>query len=251
MRLVVLYTFLLSLLVMPLQVFADWQRFAALKEKIQDMTPIESGLELTLPLVADDGSAVPLKVAFKGSLAENEHITRLWILADRNPNPDVIDFEISEHIPRIELSTRIRLGESQTVYALAQSNQGNLWLAQQEVRVTVSGCLMSGDDTTAETVMSQPRVALPRNPVAGEAAELRTMINHPMETGFREDEQGNLIAQQLVESLQVTRADQPVITANFHTGTSANPFVAFFLDQFDELMFTWTDQQGQQLSEQR
>ncbi len=250
MRLMWMFSLLLSLFISS-HALADWQRFSALSDKVGNNTPHKDNLNLSLPLVADDGSAVSLKVAFTGNLPEGEYISRIWILADKNPNPDVIDFELSSAIPRIELTTRIRLGESQTVYALAQSNQGNFWLTQQDVRVTVSGCLMANDDTQAETTMNQPRVALPRNPKAGEAAELRTMINHPMETGFREDGQGGFVPQQLVESLEVFHLNNPIMTVNFHTGTSANPFVAFFLDQFDNLSFTWTDQKGQQVTEER
>lgn len=251
MRLGVLLFSVLSLAFLPIHAAADWRRVPALSEKIGDHSPNVSGVAIALPLVADDGSAVPLKVTFNGALEENEQITHLWIYASQNPNAEVIDFEISEFIPRIEMSTRIRLSETQTVYALARSNQDNFWLTSQEVRVTVSGCLMSGDDTLVDQQMSQPRVALPRNPQKGVASELRTMINHPMETGFREDGQGGVVPQQLVEQLAITRGETPLLTANFHTGTSANPFVAFYLDEFEHLNFTWTDQSGHQVTEQR
>lgn len=245
-------TLLILLLLLPLHTMADWQRIEALKNKVGTETPQTSGLQIGLPLVADDGASVPLKVTFNGTLAADEYISGLYVFASQNPRAEVIEFAFSDAIPRIEVSTRIRLSETQTVYVLAKSNQGNLWLANQDVRVTVSGCLMTDEDgTVTEAQMSQPRIALPRNPKAGEAAELRTMINHPMETGFREDSQGNLIPQQLIESLRVSRGDETLFSVTFNTGTSANPFVAFFLGQFDDLTFTWTDQQGQQLSETR
>lgn len=250
MRLSFLISFVM-LCLWPLQVSAHWQSFGVLGDKLAGQTPQESGIDLSLPLVVDDGSAVTLKVAFNDTLETDEFITQLWILADKNPNPEVIDFVLGAQIPKVEMTTRIRLAESQTVYALAKSNLGRYWLTQQEVRVTVSGCLIGEENLAADTQMSQPRVALPRNPADGTAMEIRTMINHPMETGFREDNQGALIPQQLVDSLTVTLKGETVFHANFHTGTSANPFVTFFIDQFEDLTFTWTDQQGRQISEAR
>lgn len=250
MRSLLLLGFILTM-TFSVNASSDWRHFPAVAERLGNQSPTEAGIDLNIPLVIDDGSSVNLKVSFNGSLANEEYLSRLWILADKNPNPDVIDFELSQAIPKLELTTRIRLGESQTVYALAQSNQGNFWLTSKDVRVTVSGCLMGNEEPQADIAMTQPRVALPRNPTPGNAAELRTMINHPMETGFREDGQGGYIPQQLVKSLNVTQAGNPVIDINFHTGTSANPFVAFFTDQFSDLTFTWTDQHGAQVTETR
>lgn len=230
---------------------ADWQRIEAINAYLTNQQPQQGGINIGLPLVAEDGSAVPLKITFGGELANEEYIDTIRVFASNNPNTEVIDFELSAAIPRTELSTRIRLSESQTLYVVAKSNQDNYWIASRDIRVTVSGCLMAGDGDTAATGMSQPRVALPRNAIAGEAAEIRTMINHPMETGFREDGQGETVAQNLVESLQVSSAGQDVLTVHFHTGTSANPFVGFYLDRFDDLSFTWTDQQAERITETR
>ena len=247
---IVVLALLLGSLSLP-AIAADWQRIEAINTYLTNQQPQQGGINIGLPLVAEDGSAVPLKITFSGELANEEYIDTIRVFASNNPNTEVIDFELSAAIPRTELSTRIRLSESQTLYVVAKSNQDNYWIASRDIRVTVSGCLMAGDEDTTATGMSQPRVALPRSATPGEAAEIRTMINHPMETGFREDGQGGTVAQSLVESLQVSRAGQDVLTVHFHTGTSANPFVGFYLDQFDDLSFTWTDQQAERITETR
>ncbi|KAA0875048.1 thiosulfate oxidation carrier protein SoxY [Nitrincola tapanii] len=225
---------------------------AALQQAITQADALETqGLNLNLPLVAEDGSAVPLKVQFNAPLAEGEWITQLRVFASGNPNAEVIDFEPSAAISQLEFSSRIRLSESQDVYVLASSNQGRQWLASRQVRVTLSGCLMSGDEDTTQMGMSQPRIALPRQAQAGKPAEIRTLINHPMETGFRETASGETLAASLVDHLVISRAGETLLRVKFYTGTSANPFVSFFLDQQDQLTFTWTDDQGQQIQETR
>lgn len=247
---IVVLALLLSSFSLP-ALAADWQRIEAINSYLTNQKPQQDGLNIGLPLVAEDGSAVPLKITFNGELANDEYIDTLRVFASNNPNAEVIDFSLSAAIPRTELSTRIRLSESQTLFVVAKSNLDNYWIANRDIRVTVSGCLMAGDEETTASGMSQPRVALPRNATPGEAAEIRTMINHPMETGFRDDGQGGTHAENLVDSLEVIRAGEALIKVHFHTGTSANPFVGFYLDQFDDLSFTWTDQQAERITESR
>lgn len=247
---IVVLAWLLGSLALPAAA-ADWRRIEAINSYLTDQQPQAGGIDIGLPLVAEDGSAVPLKITMTAALAANEYIDSVRVFASHNPNAEVIDFELSSAIPRTELSTRIRLSESQTLFVVAKSNLDNYWIANRDIRVTVSGCLMAGDADSTDNGMSQPRVALPRSATAGDAAEIRTMINHPMETGFRDDGQGGTHAENLVESLEVSQAGTALVKVNFHTGTSANPFVGFYLDQFDDLRFTWTDQQGQRITETR
>jgi sulfur-oxidizing protein SoxY len=228
----------------------DWQRVAPLAQAVNSEAVLSKGIDITLPLVAENGAAVPLRVNFDTSqLTESEFIRSIRVFSSGNPNAEVIDFHFEAPFSRIELSTRIRLSESQKVFVLAESNQGRQWLSQRDVRVTVSGCLMTGDDSVDAAVMSSPRIALPRNARSGEAAEVRTLINHPMETGFRETAAGEVIPQQLVESLTIEQNDQPILLVKFHTGTSANPFVSVFLDEIDNLLFRWEDQLGERIEE--
>ncbi|WP_417581503.1 thiosulfate oxidation carrier protein SoxY [Nitrincola sp.] len=247
---IVVLVLVLSSISLPV-LAADWQRIEAINSYLTNQQPQQGGVNIGLPLVAEDGSAVPLKITFSGELADDEYIDTIRVFASNNPNTEVIDFELSAAIPRTELSTRIRLRESQTLFVVAKSNLDNYWIASRDIRVTVSGCLMAGDVETTATGMSQPRVALPRSATPGEAAEIRTMINHPMETGFRDDGQGGTLAENLVESLEVSQAGEVLLTVGFHTGTSANPFVGFYLDQFSDLSFTWTDQQAERITETR
>lgn len=241
---------LVSCLPATAQTASDWQRLAPLAQTVKAEEVLSKGIDLTLPLVAENGAAVPLRVNFDTSqLAESEFIRSIRVFSSGNPNAEVIDFHFEAPFSRVELSTRIRLSESQTVFVLAESNQGRQWLNQRDVRVTVSGCLMTGDDSVEAAAMSTPRIALPRNTRPGEAAEVRTLINHPMETGFRETAAGDVIPQQLVESLTIEHNNQPILLVKFHTGTSANPFVSVFLDETDNLLFRWEDQQGERVEE--
>jgi len=231
---------------------ASWASFAPVQEALQGIEPQTSGLQLDLPLVSEDGASVPLAVRFQGELVAEDQIKTLRVFATGNPNPEIIDFHFQDSRVLPDLATRVRLNESQTVIALAISESGQAWVTEREVRVTVSGCLMRSDED-AEAGMQNPRIALPRRMSAGQPAEIRTLINHPMETGLREDEQGNLLSQNLVESLTLQLDGKQAFKATFHTGTSANPYLRLQvkLPASAEAIFTWRDQQGQQVAEER
>lgn len=230
----------------------SWQQFAPLQQVLNGKTPEAQGLQLDLPLVSEDGSAVSLSVRFTGNLAADDALVSIRIFATGNPRAEVIDFLFQDASAIADLSTRIRLNESQTVIALATSRSGKHWVVERDVRVTVSGCLMRSDEQ-ADGGMQNPRIALPRRIQKGQVFEVRTLLNHPMETGLREGPDGRLLPQNLVKSLQVQLAGQPAFETRFHSGTSANPYVRFNLNVQNNTTarFIWTDQQDRQLVEQR
>jgi len=95
---------------------------------------------LDLPEVAENGASVPLAVSVQSPMTAAEHVTDLWIAADGNPNPGVIALSFGPDSGKAAVQLRIRLAQSQTVHALARMNDGSLWTARREVKVTTGGC---------------------------------------------------------------------------------------------------------------
>ncbi len=121
------------------------------------------------------------------------------------------------------------------------------------MRVTISGCLTRQDADTANGQMQNPRIALPRHIQPGQPLELRTLINHPMETGLRNATDGSIVPQNLISNLQLSINQQPALEVLFANGTSANPYVRLSLqpEQAADLTFRWQDQQGSEVVETR
>lgn len=223
-----------------------WQREGAVMSALDGLVPALDGLVLELPLVAEDGSSVSLSVKFEGNLEPGEHIQSLRLLAPGNPRPEVADYSLSALATPVAITTRVRLSESQQVVALAITNQDRAFIATRDVRVTVSGCLV-GTGEQARMAMQNPRVAFAGKLAKGQPVTVRTLINHPMETGLRPDgERAAEVKQQLVESLTVTLEGEPVLTSRFYTGTSANPYLQFRMTpaRAGDLQLTWQDQNG-------
>lgn len=93
--------------------------------------------------------------------------------------------------------------------------------------------------------MNAPRIRAPRSARAGEVVEIRTLLEHPMETGLRQ-EGGRTVPRDMLSRLLVRVNGEVALQAEFRNGSAANPFHVFFLrvERTSELDFTWTDEAG-------
>ena len=222
-----------------------WQRLDATQQLLGDATPRTQGLELDLPHVSEDGSAVPLTVRFTDGLGEGDYIERIDLFANGNPYPEIATFHLTPLSGKTEISTRVRLNETQQVIAVATSQQGEQFVTAREVRITVSGCLVRSGGTAPEA-LSNPRVNLPTGMSPGEPAEVRTLINHPMETGLREDANGDLMPRHIIERFHVSLDGETAFEAELHQSVSAKPYLRFYLapQASGEAEFSWQDNSG-------
>jgi len=82
----------------------------------------------------------------------------------------------------------------------------------------------------------------------GDTAEVKALMQHPMETGQRKDEQGNKIPAHFITSLIATVGDRTVMEAQWGAAVSQNPFLAFRvkgLKPGDEVVLSYTDNKGE------
>lgn len=93
--------------------------------------------------------------------------------------------------------------------------------------------------------LATPRVRIPSRVRAGEVFEVRTLIEHPMETGLRA-EAGRAIPRDLLERLVVRVNGETAFEARLANGTAANPFHVFFLrlERTSEIELIWSDERG-------
>ncbi|HKB83634.1 MAG TPA: thiosulfate oxidation carrier complex protein SoxZ [Burkholderiales bacterium] len=94
--------------------------------------------------------------------------------------------------------------------------------------------------------MGAGRVRMPASAKRGEVIEIRTLVQHPMESGFRLDNTGKEIPRHIVESFECTYNGREIFRAKLHPAVSTNPFFTFYAVAVEsgELVFTWRDDQG-------
>ena len=92
------------------------------------------------------------------------------------------------------------------------------------------------------------RVQIPPSVRRGEVFEIRLLLQHPMETGYRFDVLGSAVPKNVVHTLTVDYAGQRIFQAEMGTGISANPFLSFYTRATEsaDLLLAWADDRGQQ-----
>lgn len=96
---------------------------------------------------------------------------------------------------------------------------------------------------------AQPRVRIPRSARPGEVIEIRTLIDHRMDTGIRHDS-ATVPPRDMLRRLDVRMNGVVVFSADLRNGTSANPYHVFFVrvTTNSEFSFVWTDETGRSVS---
>ena len=94
--------------------------------------------------------------------------------------------------------------------------------------------------------MAKALIRIPAEAKKGEAIEIKTLISHPMESGQRRDNMGQLIPRQILNRFVCAYNGGEVFRADFFPAIAANPFLSFFTvaTESGELAFTWTDDDG-------
>ncbi len=94
--------------------------------------------------------------------------------------------------------------------------------------------------------MAGVRISVPKTAAAGEVIEIRVLIQHPMESGFRRGPRGEAIPRDIITTFECLYAGETVFSADFFPAVAANPFLTFHTRAVESgpLLFRWTDQKG-------
>jgi sulfur-oxidizing protein SoxZ len=86
----------------------------------------------------------------------------------------------------------------------------------------------------------------PKTARRGEVIEIKTMIAHPMETGYRTGTNGTTIPRNIISRFVCIYDGEEVFSAELFPAVAANPLIAFttVAVRSGTLTFTWTDDSG-------
>lgn len=94
--------------------------------------------------------------------------------------------------------------------------------------------------------MARTLINVPATVKRGQVFEVRTLIAHPMETGYRHDGDGQAVPRDLLRRFECRYNGVPVFGAELFTAVAANPYIAFHLRAADSgtLTLSWTGDNG-------
>jgi sulfur-oxidizing protein SoxY len=114
---------------------------AAIRTAIGDATPVEGGITLKLPAIAENGAQVPLTVTVEGATTAQRFVRAIHLFATRNPTPGIAGYTLGPAAGRAQVTTRVRLAEGQRVLAYAVWSDRTVNRTAAETVVTVGGCV--------------------------------------------------------------------------------------------------------------
>jgi sulfur-oxidizing protein SoxY len=95
---------------------------------------------LDLPPLVENGNSVPLNVVVESPMTAADHVKAIHIFNEKNPQPNVVSFHLGPRAGRANVSTRVRLSDSQKVVAIAELSDGSFWSGSADVIVTIAAC---------------------------------------------------------------------------------------------------------------
>ena len=114
---------------------------AAIKEVTGEAAIRAGRVTLDLPPLVENGNAVPLTVSVDSPMTETDYVKAIHVFNEKNPQPHVFDVRLSPINGKAQISTRIKLADSQKVMALAETSKGEFFSASVEVIVTLAACI--------------------------------------------------------------------------------------------------------------
>lgn len=95
--------------------------------------------------------------------------------------------------------------------------------------------------------MTRALVNVPKMATRGEIIEIRAMLQHPMETGYREGLNGVRIPRNIIKRFVCKYDGEEIFSAELFPAVAANPFIAFttVATTSGTISFEWTDDKGE------
>ena len=113
---------------------------SALADLIKGRTVQTGRVTLDIPPLVENGNSVMTTVTVDSPMSARDHVRAIHLIAEGNPVPRILSAYFTPLSGQAVLTARIRLGDSQRVWALAEMSDASLWLGSADTVVTTSAC---------------------------------------------------------------------------------------------------------------
>jgi sulfur-oxidizing protein SoxY len=113
----------------------------AIRKVVGDAKPQQGKVKLNLPPLVENGNTVAMGVSVESPMTPENYVKAIHVFADKNPLPNVISAEFGPRAGKAEISTRMRLADTQTVIAICEMSDGSFWSDSVDVVITFGACL--------------------------------------------------------------------------------------------------------------
>ena len=212
----------------------DESRWNALRTMLFQDRPIHDGAEvlaLDAPYRAHDAAVVPISLEPAFPQTEERYIKTVTLLIDENPLPVAGRFHFTPASGRAALGTRVRVNAYTNIRAVAETNDGKLYMTKRFVKASGGCSAPAGKDPDA-ALARLGKMKLRRSPavVLGEPNPAQLLVSHPNHTGMQMDQiTHHYVPAHFVNNIEVRYGDDPVLTVEgAGISMSEDPSIHFY-----------------------
>ena len=113
---------------------------AAIRNVVGNAAVRTGKVKLDVPPLVENGNTVPMTVSVASPMTAEDHVKSIHVFNEKNPQPNLGNFYLGPKAGRAQVSTRIRLADSQKIIAIARLSDGSFWSVSADVVVTLAAC---------------------------------------------------------------------------------------------------------------
>ena len=103
--------------------------------------PIRTGkVKIDIPPLVENGNTVPMTISVASPMTADDYVKSIHVFNEKNPQPNIGNFHLTPSSGRAQVSTRIRLADTQKVVAIARLSDDTFWQVSADVVVTLAAC---------------------------------------------------------------------------------------------------------------
>lgn len=185
-------------------------------------------IALEAPERAHDAAVVPLTIEALMPQTAARYIKTLHLVIDRNPAPVAAVFHLTPENGIATIATRVRVNEYTDIHAVAETSDGELYMARRFVKAA-GGCSAPALKDHEQAMARLGRMKLNHAPFRpGEPNQVQLLISHPNYSGLQIDQLSrNWIPPHYVRKIEVSYAGAPVLAVEGDISLSENPSIHF------------------------
>ncbi|MEQ1545049.1 quinoprotein dehydrogenase-associated SoxYZ-like carrier [Methyloglobulus sp.] len=187
-------------------------------------------IELDAPIRAEDPALVPLKINTKIKQTNDSYIKKILVLVDKNPFPFVGEFEFTPYSGKADLAMRIRVNSYSYIRAIAEMNDGKLYMSKKYVKAS-GGCSapVGADLDAAMQRLGKMKFRLDDGVKSKEPTLVQLLISHPNLSGMQMDQVSRFIKKShFVQQMKISFNDKQILTAKTDIAISSDPNFRFY-----------------------
>jgi len=185
---------------------------------------------LDAPKRADDAAIVPISITAQIPQTDERYIQTIYLFIDKNPGPLVGKFNFTPKSGRADLTFRVRVNAYSPIRAIAETNDGALYMSRRFIKATGGCSAPAGSDLDA-AMARLGKIKLKTNSVSpiDEPTAAQLMISHPNLSGLQMDQVTRLYAPaHFVRQIKVSFEGEEIFSAETGFGISENPSFRFY-----------------------